>query len=1148
MPSDCAVHSAHNQIREVSVLRSGKGGARGAAASTASLTAGSTTASTAVSAAPSTAARTSALTARLTAALTVALTVGLVAGGTTAATAAPPPAAPAPAAAPVPADDRQGTPGRAASVTLITGDRVQLDGDRPVSMTRAPGRENAVFHTFRRDGRLHVIPLDAAGPLAAGRLDPRLFDVTGLVEAGYDDERRDHIPLIVTGDSARLRTTDGVQVTRDLPAVGAIAAHAPKSDAATAFRSLTADPAVTKIWLDGLRHTSLDRSAAQIGAPTAWAAGYTGKGVKVAVLDGGVDGAHPDLAGRETAERNFTEDPDATDNDGHGTHVAATIASNHTKYRGIAPDAQILDGKVCVQGGCAESWILDGIQWAADQGADIVNLSLGGGDTPEIDPLEAAINRVSAEKGTLFVVAAGNSGRPGTVSSPSTADSALSVGAVDRDDSIAPFSSRGPRAGDSGIKPDLTAPGVDIAAAKASKGHIGTPVDATHVAISGTSMATPHVVGAAALLAQQHPDWTGTQLKSALVASAKNNPDLSVFDQGTGRVDLAKAITTTVTADPVSVALGLQLWPHDDDQPVTKEFTYRNTGTEPVTLDLAVDAKGPDGKPAPAGLFTVSPAKVTVPAGGTAAVAVTGNSRAGTLDGTYAGSIVASNGLRTPIGLTREVESYDVALKYTDADGKPADFGVSLVIGLDNDTAVFPPVVAGTAKARLPKGEYFVFNDVVTNREKTAFLPQPLLKITGPATVDVDARTAEPVQVTFPEPGVQEQLGDISITRTHGDRRFGFGSTFFGGFAGRVALSQLGPELSAKELNTTIHTHASGAPVGDTPVNYRLAFVEYGKVPTGFSRAPGKDELAKVTQRPAPAPPGRTYEYGGIPLPPEGGSGGTLVTPVGASGEAIDYISAKGLVWHWAVFRMDAARRGEARVFSPDRAYRAGKEYRQRYFQPVLGPTLSPSDFPYLGRAGNDIAFSLPLWGDHDDNAGTVNTASARTTLFRNGTKVGETAYPANGRFKVPAGAGDFKVDTEAVPVAGSTEFGTKVAGTWTFRSDTVPGTTYKPLPLTVVRFTPELDAQGSAPADRVLRVPLDVRQQKGGPDGKVRRLEVEVSFDDGKTWSKVPVTGRTALVRNGDAGGFASLRVKGKDSLGNTFEQTVIHAYKIRK
>ncbi|GAB3877487.1 hypothetical protein GCM10029964_026670 [Kibdelosporangium lantanae] len=114
------------------------------------------------------------------------------------------------------------------------------------------------------------------------------------------------------------------------------------------------------------------------------------------------------------------------------------------------------------------------MQWAVDQGAKIVNLSLGAPDEPGIDPLEEAVNELS-KTGTLFVIAAGNSGGDETVGSPGSADAALTVGAVDRQDNLAPFSSRGPRTGDGAIKPDITAPGVGIVAAKAAEGRIGTP-------------------------------------------------------------------------------------------------------------------------------------------------------------------------------------------------------------------------------------------------------------------------------------------------------------------------------------------------------------------------------------------------------------------------------------------------------------------------------------------------------------------------------------------------------------------------------------------------------------------------------------------------------------------------------------------------
>ena len=177
-------------------------------------------------------------------------------------------------------------------------------------------------------------------------------------------------------------------------------------------------------------------------------------------------------------------------------------------------------------GQCLDSDILAGMEWAAATlHAPIVNLSLGGTDTPDIDPLEDAVNRLSAEFGTLFVIAAGNEGVPLAIDSPGSADAALTVGAVDGNDALAGISSTGPRLGDHAVKPDITAPGVAITAARAAGTALGPLVGDQYVTLSGTSMATPHVAGSAALLLEQHPDWSGAQLKAALMATAQPTAD-----------------------------------------------------------------------------------------------------------------------------------------------------------------------------------------------------------------------------------------------------------------------------------------------------------------------------------------------------------------------------------------------------------------------------------------------------------------------------------------------------------------------------------------------------------------------------------------------------------------------------------------------
>ncbi|MGM1059924.1 S8 family serine peptidase [Saccharothrix sp. Mg75] len=1032
------------------------------------------------------------------------------------------------------------------AVTLVTGDRVVLAGDGVRAFVAAPGRERTVFHTYERDGHLHVVPRDAARLISQGRLDPRLFDVTGLVESGYDDARRDTVPLIVAGDEEPAAA--GLHVTRSLPVVGSYSARVVKSQAAETWRTLVSRASVRKVWLDGLRELSLDRSTAQVGAPAAWAAGYTGKGVKVAVLDTGVDAAHPDLAGHVVEAENFTEDPDGTDGVGHGTHVAATIAGGVAPYRGVAPEADLLDGKVCVAAGCQESAIVAGMEWAAARGADVVNLSLGGDDTAELDPLEEAVQRLSERTGTLFVVAAGNNARPGTISSPGSADAALTVGAVDRLDGIAPFSSRGPRTGDGGVKPDLTAPGVDVVAARAARGTVGTPVGEGHVAMSGTSMATPHVAGAAALLAQQHPDWTGAQVKAALVASARNNPELTAFDQGAGRLDLAKAITTTVTAEPASLAMGLQRWPHDDDAPVGRTVAYRNTGTAPVTLALSVDVRGPDGSAAPGGLLGVAPAKLTVPAGGEATATVTADTRLGSVDGLYVGSVVATGGpapLRTAVSVNREVESYDVEFEFVDAAGAPAVDYYSSVIGLDTDTFAFPYDADGSFALRLPRGEYFTGTDVQSEGGKLALLPRPSLTVDRDQRVVSDARTARPLRITAPDAAAQEALGDITVVRRHGDRQASTSTAFLGGFGADVSIAHAGPELPGDGVVSLIGSQLRGTPEGGTPVTYRFAWSQRGVLPTGFVKAPAAADLAEVRTTFGPGPAGRAFGHGGNPMTPGGVGGWAWLPDVTSPGQAVNRVTTD-LAWSWGFLQFGPDGGVEATLTSPERAYTRGARAAEEANDPVFSPALPPSRSPYLGRMGDDVAFAVPLFTDASGNGGTAAVSSARTTLLRDGVEVGETPYAGNGLFPVPAGEAGFRVETEAVRAAGSSDFATRVASAWTFRSGTTSGDGYAPLPLSVVRFTPELDASGSAPRGRALRVPLTVQQQEGAANGRVERIDVEVSFDDGATWTAAPVSGGAATVTTPAAAGFGSVRVKAVDSAGNAVEHTVVRAFKV--
>ncbi len=483
-----------------------------------------------------------------------------------------------PAAAPVPALIAAG---RTYSVTLLTGDVVTVRGTSsgcPQVSVRPANPSGVMNRSCGPDGHVRVVPAQVA-PLINTVLDPALFDVTTLIVDGYDDVSTKELPLIVhTGGQVGQLTADplvaGLTKTRTLPSISAVSGWRSKAGGLAFDRSLTARRAAVssssssvKVWLDQRVRASLDptdtadkldRNLRQISAPQAWDAGYTGKGVRVAVLDTGVDATHPDLAGQIAEKKDFTVDGgDAGDHFGHGTHVAATIAGTGAASggarRGVAPGAQLLVGKVLDDSGYGtDSQLIAGMEWAAGR-APVVNMSLGNLEASDgTDPVSLAVDTLTKRTGTLFVAAAGNSGPDDdTVSSPGAAATALTVGAVDGDDRLADFSSHGPLANSHSVKPELVAPGVDIVAARAAGTSMGQPVDTRYTAASGTSMATPHVAGAVALLAQRHPDWRAGQLKAALVGAADPVSGSDVYAIGAGRLDAARALSGVVSTVPV---------------------------------------------------------------------------------------------------------------------------------------------------------------------------------------------------------------------------------------------------------------------------------------------------------------------------------------------------------------------------------------------------------------------------------------------------------------------------------------------------------------------------------------------------------------------------------------------------------------------
>ncbi|MFE5940077.1 S8 family serine peptidase [Streptomyces sp. NPDC056470] len=676
---------------------------------------------------------------------------------------------------------------RAATVTLVTGDRVVVTRDAAGNPAAAalPREDGTVpFVQTRRSGPdLYVYPEGATAALAAGRVDEELFNVTGLVRQGYDDAGTASLPVIAVYGSDLARSIPaaprGARRGQVLKAVDGVALKADKKQASAFWADVNTPAArsasgLKKLWLDRKVQATLERSTKQVHAPEAWAAGFDGTGTKVAVLDTGADVEHPDLKGRVVASENFTDSDTADDRQGHGTHTISTVggsgAASGGAKKGVAPGADLLNGKVLNDSGSgATSWIIAGMEWAVAQGADVVSMSLGNpAETDCTDPMSIAAEELAQNQGTLFVVAAGNTGPSlNTVSSPGCAPSVLTVGATDRDDSTAYFSSRGPTTLSHTLKPEIAAPGVGISAAAAG----GRGVYA-YQAMSGTSMATPHVAGAAAIVKQRHPDWTAQQIKAALVSSAHSAVPGDVRETGAGRLDVKAAIDQTVLgADAVQG--GTFNWPQHSSDRTTVSVPYTNTSAKAVTLTLAVDkVTGNDGSRVRSSVARLGTRTVTVPAGATVQVPLHLDPTAHLERAQYGdvtGRVLATgpDGLHvsTPFSLYVQPETVTLRVKLIDRQGEPAAGASSLdLIGTDTASGERRFNEGATDQVfQVRPGSYFLTSFVTTPdagegatlNDSLSYLARPQIEVKKDTTVVLDARKAHRLSVKTDKPGEQ---------------------------------------------------------------------------------------------------------------------------------------------------------------------------------------------------------------------------------------------------------------------------------------------------------------------------------------------------------------------------------------------------------
>ncbi len=357
------------------------------------------------------------------------------------------------------------------------------------------------------------------------------------------------------------------RVRRKLHLIRSVAAHVH----ARCLHKLCCHGSVKHVHLDRKLRISLNVATPSIGSTALQRKGLTGKGITIAIIDTGVF-KHPDLIkpiNRIAAFRDFVgRRKQPYDNNGHGTHVAGDAAGNGLssggKFKGPAPRARLVVAKAFDRRGSADtSNVIAALDWILRTkkrfGTRIVNMSFGapGATDCNTDPLCKAATR-AWNAGLVVVAAAGNEG-PGksTIDTPGINPRIITVGAAnDRgtlrqtDDTIAPFSSRGPVAG-GGVKPDLVAPGVNIISLRAPGSFLdvndpSSRVGKSYFRMSGTSMSTPIVAGAIAQLLQKNPRLSPRQIKAFLKRRAVRLRNAGSNAQGSGEINVTFAIKSQI--------------------------------------------------------------------------------------------------------------------------------------------------------------------------------------------------------------------------------------------------------------------------------------------------------------------------------------------------------------------------------------------------------------------------------------------------------------------------------------------------------------------------------------------------------------------------------------------------------------------------
>jgi hypothetical protein len=531
---------------------------------------------------------------------------------------------------------------------------------------------------------------------------------------------------------------------------------------------------------------------------------------------------------------------------------------------------------------------------------------------------------------------------------------------------------------------------------------------------------------------------------------------------------------------------------------------------------------------------------VTVPAGGTASVQVTSNTKHNGADGLYSGRITATGSgqkVVVPIGVDKEVPTYTLTVKLIRPDGAPdPDYPVTL-LGVDNDHfESYSPDATGTVSLRLAKGEYLLnqFQEFERAPEDWVFytLAAPSVKLDADQTVVLDARKAKAVTTSVPRADAVQANSSIGFDRTIKDSVYFYDASGFR--SGTMFTYSTGPALSPAELTSHV-TSQWGVPGADglytnTPYLYGIANYQPGVFPIGFDRKVKTSDLATVDHT-VNATNGVQVEKTIAPMMP--GVGGVFVRVIRLdTPRAIRYYLDQVPGGWWSQIQQPDPDLPFAQwsVQGAPVVYKAGRTYREQWNTAAFGPSVQDVE-----RSADGLLLSVGNYTDADGHAGRAQTTSASTTLYRDGAVVGTSpSFGFVNATGLPAAKASYKLVTTGTQEL--TPFATRVDLTATFTS----AADQPSVPIYTVSYQPDVDAHNTVKRKPVTVLPFKVA---GGP---VKNLTVEYSSDAGTTWHPATVAG-TQLIFPTPAGKTISLKSQATDKAGNATTQTVIAAYTIR-